>query len=556
MCGYKLSKCTGIILILLALVAPIVLAQEPTKQQIQAEFDNGLTVKSLLAKYESLTVSMLKGHGFTAKELLTYRASIQDLLTNGFVLKDLKGLVSVDQLIEEGVSPKALVKAGFLMKDLRQAGADIEGVFEGLTINQLYQELEAQELENLKRLREAEAQVDEDMVKKGDENPSSTGDTVNTLKNFASLFLGQADLVTSDEERNGAVFELSATEHFKAEALIREPELFGSIRQAFTEDQMEQLETLKDSLDELDGDITLQFSWNITRGNLGRSLKVFLDDTLDEEDLKQHLSGEGENLTTYMSKLKKDLEKKGFSGEVFSKPIKDLQLEEEEKQEIFKTVNAAVGANMQLKAKYRKLLAVNGLKELTELASNQDQLYFSFFYNARDDLVGPDSFGLSFNFEWGFANLDSYLRQDKNFKNFYTDNEAKIKREWRLAFKGEWTRTEDYDFTLDNIMNANGDPVRLQEEAGNEWSLQAAAGFNLLSDKKPRGRLELSLTRDFKGDKDMKNNRFIAQLSYTRKVVKGVAVPVALVYADKPEFLDDLVDDKVSARIGIRFKAD
>ncbi len=96
-----------------------------------------------------------------------------------------------------------------------------------------------------------------------------------TMENFASLFNGVIDGVSSSEDNLAGIFDfkIPGSKGLKFQTAINEPKLYGPIREAFGEERKAEADALESGLDELDADITLKLSYSLITNNLGRSAR-------------------------------------------------------------------------------------------------------------------------------------------------------------------------------------------------------------------------------------------------------------------------------------------
>ncbi|HEU4557004.1 MAG TPA: hypothetical protein VFS20_04110, partial [Longimicrobium sp.] len=94
-------------------------------------------------------------------------------------------------------------------------------------------------------------------------------------------------------------------------------------------------------------------------------------------------------------------------------------------------------------------------------------------------------------------------------------------------------------------------------DAERAWEFEASAGYGVyLNISRPRDlRDHLDLTASYKMVRDdpLRQDRFVANASYTYRLSDGTSGTLGVTYANKPEFLGD-VDRKFGAHVGVTVK--
>lgn len=201
---------------------------------------------------------------------------------------------------------------------------------------------------------------------------------------------------------------------------------------------------------------------------------------------------------------------------------------------------SALGA---LREARREALENLGIAAFAQLLGNQPQLNVMFGYRTRADVVGPDEWTGSFRFEWGFRDLN-WLR--RRCGGAFTagclaaelNNESTrdaIGRAERLVAEVEVVHRPEHDIHL-------VDPaLTLLAEPSTEVQGSVAYGryFGDLANGTRRPRVDASVSFEYHLEGAGRNDRLLAQFSYTHPVSDNLAGVFGLALANKPEFIGD-----------------
>jgi hypothetical protein len=229
---------------------------------------------------------------------------------------------------------------------------------------------------------------------------------------------------------------------------------------------------------------------------------------------------------------------------------------------------AVVAAAEQLAARQkarRALYESSRFFKLADLVANQPQLYGSFSYRLRDDLVGPDAWSLSATYEQGYVNINGLRRsvcgkpskRDKDCKpslddleDYIDDHQGASRRSHRLLGKIEYSSVDSYQ---DPVTDTD---VELALDSASEWSISGAYGLVLqrTRDDKEASRFDVELKyEDVDGDPMRQGHRLLGAATLTQKLTDQTSLSLGAVYASDPEYRGD-VSHEWSARAGVRWK--
>ena len=190
----------------------------------------------------------------------------------------------------------------------------------------------------------------------------------------------------------------------------------------------------------------------------------------------------------------------------------------------------------------------------SKLVANQPQFILTAGYNARDELVGRDSWSASVKYELGRANVNGLRRACSEltlecYSDFLDQQKTALTKNWRVSFEGTYSQMQTYDYTSPDGM------VSLKLDEAQNWNVMLSAGRTLrLTDE------GLELTRfdleaayeDVSGD-TQKQARFVSTATFTQRISDTMSVAAGVVYANRPEYLGQ-VDEELSARAGLKLK--
>jgi hypothetical protein len=211
-----------------------------------------------------------------------------------------------------------------------------------------------------------------------------------------------------------------------------------------------------------------------------------------------------------------------------------------------------------------------GLDHLADLLANQPQLFISAEKRFRDELVGAEEARYKLTLEWPLAPSLSKARaacpseditalelvagsEVSCFGNYVrtTNEQAQDARGrgFRLSGSIEYVDVDDLhvaipDLSIDQTFDGGRKLV-----ASFGWGRR----LELDDDGEARSQIDLKAAfEDIELGEEYVDERWLVTLTVSRKV-RGVMVPLSIVYADKSEFLAEQdLDEQISAHIGIK----
>jgi hypothetical protein len=171
-----------------------------------------------------------------------------------------------------------------------------------------------------------------------------------------------------------------------------------------------------------------------------------------------------------------------------------------------------------------------------EAEAKTPQFYVSGSYRRRSRLAGADEWKAKATYEQPMG----MMAQAKS-------------RNTRMAFSIELngTKTNEFDLGIDIPSPPTIEPTK----ASHTYVGRASIGSDIYRPPDPNhtGRLDLALSYDdVTGDAD-KNNRLVGTISYTQKLNEKTSLPIALIYANKRQYVTD-VNKRLSVHFGLSFK--
>lgn len=199
---------------------------------------------------------------------------------------------------------------------------------------------------------------------------------------------------------------------------------------------------------------------------------------------------------------------------------------------------------------------------LADLIRNQPQLHFEIYSRERSGSVGPDEWGASASWEYGFGSLNRALAHcDRNLlardegsgksclREFLDEERRQIGNGSRVALSLDYSKTSDFNFSLAD------DAFEFSLDEAEEWKGSATFGWSLTVDEEGSdvSRFDLEAAyEDVTGD-PMRQSRFTAAATLTQRVSDTLFASIGAVYANRPEYRGE-VDEEISARAGIKWK--
>lgn len=392
-------------------------------------------------------------------------------------------------------------------------------------------------------------------------NASGTPEAASATKDYLRRLFGALGIGDLSEDEGSQTLSINLSPTTSAapvllEVVRRDGVLFEAMTEAIPEAiRSARKETLKGRLEDFD-DLEAKISFNLETRPFGRNLLRYstASSTLFDEFAPDPNFVPMQTLLALVGSLGPGVT---MDDAVQGNPRAD---------EIEPRVLAAARQAAQDALGFQTALERHSYFRLADLVSNQPQLHFELSFRERDDLVGPDAWGVKATYEHGFGSLNGALKacgqnltKDDEYagktmtcyEKFLAKNEGKIKTSNRLAVSVEYQDTDPYRFTLPD----DGFLFELDSARKLIGSLTWGRSLTVDSKGEDSSRFDVEAKyEDVTGD-EMRNNRFVATATYTLRVLDGNAFTLGLIYANKPEFLGE-VDQELGARFGLKFKLD
>jgi len=207
-------------------------------------------------------------------------------------------------------------------------------------------------------------------------------------------------------------------------------------------------------------------------------------------------------------------------------------------------------------------LDATGIGYLAELVNNQPQLNFTMSYRGRAGYVGPDEWTGKARWELGFVNMNRLRRFCRD--TFQMDridaaclgaftSQPRTRRRLaqgdRLWAAADLTRREPYGYAI------TGEDVTIN--IPDAWQVALSGGYGRYlgtdTDDDLRDRIDVEASYRIVRDDPLRQDRFVANASYTYRLTDQTAGVLGLSFANRAEFLGD-VDHRLGAHLGLTFK--
>jgi hypothetical protein len=182
-------------------------------------------------------------------------------------------------------------------------------------------------------------------------------------------------------------------------------------------------------------------------------------------------------------------------------------------------------------------------------AEADTQFYISGSYRHRSSLAGPNEWKAKVTYEMPMGRSATSAKTLAKQDAKKTASSANT----RMAFSAELSEVKAHHF---EIADDNGVPISVDPtKSTHSYVGRASIGSDVYKPPDPNhtGRLEFSLSYDDVTGDESKNNRFVSVLTYTQKLNEKTSLPIALIYANKTQFVGD-VNKRFSMHFGISFK--
>lgn len=356
---------------------------------------------------------------------------------------------------------------------------------------------------------------------------------------------------------------------YRFQVVAHKAKLFKPIEEKLakeiTEDVLnDRIAALKKDLDDF-GDLSFSFSFSPTNKTHGREPKRYQDEWSSllaavKEQTVQSLASAVEAidkveafLQHHLSRIPPDLfdDNGNFTGRF--EQIPDPDIARQFKLLIENEERVMMARQTELESKLRE----TDFFHFIDLINNQPQFHVKFETTARDELVGPDEISATVSYEVGSVNVNAYRRECgedtdtiRCYRRFLNPKRlTRLKRGNRLKFSVEYSDIDDYHLEFPD------DGVTLDIAGDRKIVGSLTYGRYLEFDETGEGRSRIDLEVSYQnfGDDPNRQDRALANLTYSRRLVEDLVFSTGLVYANKPEFLGE-VDQEVSARLGFNYK--
>jgi hypothetical protein len=419
-----------------------------------------------------------------------------------------------------------------------------------------------------------------------------------TINDFLSRLRMSADsggLGNGDGDGEALVFELNdflglpVNDGYKFQALLGQPEVFAPLAEAIPEDvRATRVSELEKGLNDFDN-VTFVFTYSPMGRSMGRKPSLYLE---EREALLAAVMGgmQMRSLTNDVFKSQFDLgaiiqdlpdeAQQAIADQNLQDPGSlDLSaLEPDTATAVREALEKSISAlDVRTEALLEALTAA-GYFSLTDLISNQPQLYVNAQRTSPNELIGPRKVTGKLTYEHGFVNINRLRRtcrlkaaeddatadQEKKrlqgflscFQGFLTPERiAQMQRGDRLALSVEYSDVEDYKVTLPGDTTTTDDDVTLDLPADRKLVASLALGRYLTFFKDGAGssRIEAESKYEDYGEDPQRQERWVTTLTFSQKLADQAVFTLGLVYADRPEFRG-VVDKEISARVGLSYR--
>ena len=208
----------------------------------------------------------------------------------------------------------------------------------------------------------------------------------------------------------------------------------------------------------------------------------------------------------------------------------------------------------------RENLRSSGFYDALELLSNNPQWSVVANYRSRKELAGPDEWNLTLKYEIGWPSLKQAKKElgcaddacvAGKFSTFLLKPGTKRSRNFspRFSFDFSYVERARYDYLLPESM------FSFSKDSASSLIGNVAYGMYLSGTPADaqRIRMDIAVSYEDVSDDPDKNDRGVANVTFTYPVGGGTFLSIGAVYATKPEYRG-AVDKELSARAGLLYK--
>lgn len=302
-------------------------------------------------------------------------------------------------------------------------------------------------------------------------------------------------------------------------------------------------------------DVQYSFSYNITNKKYGRSTQPHRERfraLVEQVRHAQSVQAVQKSTRDLILKLGTDQrwDKYNLSGSLTDDQIlNQFSGSEEDRAAFIRLRKQIFEANKISQVALSTAVTSAKLNRFYELVANQPQLQLALDYRSRDPLVGADEFSFKVNYEVGFTNINSLRKeiakncaesasqscQFRIYQSYMTQEErlAGLKSGSRLSFGLKYSDVSDHRYELAN--------TPFLKKGGSKLEGSVAYGRTLVRnlDLEPVMRVDAGIKFEEYLNDTEGNDRFVANVTFTRKLKNGMSIPFGIEYANKTEFLSD-----------------
>jgi hypothetical protein len=409
-------------------------------------------------------------------------------------------------------------------------------------------------------------------------SPSVSGAaTASTISNFLPLFAltglgGDLEGASADSGVNddmlGFDFNMPLSRMETSERQLklqagfnRNPELLSSLLAAVPAAERDAFRTRSEQDLTITDDTAFSVVYNVENQTLGRNRALLGE--IFEAAIASASSAEFQvafaTVDTVMSSISTENQAVTFA---------EMDLPDEQKVALCEQLTTAVDelarANTELNDIENFVVSESRIETFAQLINNQPQLYASVTYRDRNPLVGANEKSVAITYEWGYRANVNLLRKFiagecgatpepacrlAAFRQYVSTHSEAIDSGDRLKFSLEYSDVDDLTLVLTDPVLTFAKPGGKKLVSTLAYGRALTADIGLFDDS----RIDFEIRREDIDDDPDRNNRTIASLTITRSI-GDLAFPFSIVYANKPEFLATLTDDKLSAHFGIKYE--
>ena len=399
-----------------------------------------------------------------------------------------------------------------------------------------------------------------------------------SMKDFLPLFqlagvIGPSTLDEKTGVMSVALNKPSGAGDFQVRALIgTKPTAFGPLTDAITTAQSDALNKAITARKN-QTDVTAEIAFNIVSNRLGRDYRryqsmltrLFVVSTSDSGEAMMRVSRDYSNKLEALRRLEPV---------VAFDTTKLADVEEPRRSQLAQVVMDAEAAKADLTDKWKASAVQSGVDLFGQLINNQPQVHVVASYRRRDEWLGPDTFGATATWEvpLGHRSLNAFIGFAKKngcdprvvtkdcsaqYQAFVEHYRAAIESGTRLAIQATVERrTKDYHPALPDGTQPYGMlagynlavAADLGRAIGVDDAGKAAGRFDVSAKFERRSPVKLPADTS-----EAPVNRFVGTVTLTKKV-GDLSVPIALVFANKSEYLPTGKNDyPITARVGLKF---